>query len=64
MSGVPKLETSLARARALGCRVELVKGTGEVRVVCPCGARRATLNNRKKDSPRILLLLLKHAVDD
>jgi hypothetical protein len=64
VAGVPKLAVALTRAMQLGCIVAPIKATGEVRVICPCGRKRVTINARKKDAPVALLVLLKHAVTE
>lgn len=60
----PKLRVALKIAGDAGCVVEKPNRTGEVRVTCPCGKARLTMNARRKDAPVALLLLLKHLERD
>lgn len=57
------LRDALAHAGRLGCRVECVNRTGEVRVRPPMGRRDVaqcvTLNARRKDTARALVVLLR-----
>lgn len=58
MSGTPNLVDALREARRLGCEVTYPRRTGEVLVVAPDGSR-VRANNRRKDSTKALLQLLK-----
>lgn len=60
LSGTPNLRDLLVEARRLGLVVGTVPRTGEVRVVAPWG-RMVTLNNRRKDGARALIVLLREA---
>jgi hypothetical protein len=51
------LREALIHATQLGCEVEYVNRTGEVRVYLP-GHRSVRLNGRRKDAPRALTTLL------
>jgi len=54
------LKDALNEARALGCTVEILNRTGEVAVIPPNkGEKRLRINNRRKDAPDVLLILLK-----
>jgi len=57
LSGVPNLIDLLAEAKRLGLRVDIVRRTGEIRVVAGWGS--ATCNNRRKDGNRALIGLLR-----
>jgi hypothetical protein len=64
VSGVPSLKESLRQARKLGLQVELPNATGEVTVRDPLQPNsKVRLNNRRKDSPRALLVMLKRAAE-
>lgn len=60
---VPRMRTALAAAEQMGCTVETIKRTGEVRVVPPpehadlCNPLRC--NNRREDATRELVRLLR-----
>jgi hypothetical protein len=54
---VPTLAVALSMARQLGCTVEAVRRTGEIRVTWE--GYRLTINNRRKDAPLQLLKLLR-----
>lgn len=56
---IPTLRTALARARQLGCSVETVNRTGEVRIISPDGKYRVNANHRKTDASRPLLGLIR-----
>lgn len=58
-NGVLKHKAAVKMAAQLGCRVELVRRTGEVRVTSPDGQTRLVLNNRSKDAAHVLMLLLR-----
>lgn len=60
MSGVPSLRDQLALARRLGCRVETVRRTGEVRVYDGC-CPPVTVNNRRKDGTREVQRRIEHS---
>lgn len=55
---VPTRRSALALAKQYGCTVEPGPASGEVRVIAPDGTR-INLNNRRKDAPMSLLLLLR-----
>ena len=55
----PSLRTALAEARRLGCLVEHVRRTGEIRV-CH-GGDAVVVNHRRKDASKRLLVLLRRA---
>jgi hypothetical protein len=60
LEGNPKLADVLAAARGAGLVVRGVRRTGEVVVFHPSEpARRVTVNNRRKDTPRALLVLVR-----
>jgi hypothetical protein len=59
MSGNPNLRESLALASRLGCSVRPINRTGEVRVLPPSGGKPVTVNARRKDSPRSLLVMVR-----
>lgn len=61
MSGVPTRMQALKIARQLGCTVETVKRTGEVRITSPDGKVRVTMSNRRTDASRALLDLIRKA---
>lgn len=52
---------ALRRARALGCTVETVRRTGEVRITPPGGGKVVTtaVPTRRKDASRVLVQLIK-----
>ena len=52
------LREALIHATQLGCEVEHVNRTGEVRVYLP-GRRSVRINSRRKDAPRALTTLLR-----
>lgn len=57
---VPTLRAALAYARDLGLQVTLVHRTGEVRVTRADGYH-VTVNNRRTDASRALLVLIRSA---
>ena len=57
LSGMPNREQLIAEARRRGMRVEMVRGTGEVRITGKGGF--VTINNRRKQGTRALVKLLK-----
>jgi hypothetical protein len=65
MSSIPSLRDSLRRAEELGLEVKWLNRTGEVAVRDPLqlGGAPVRVNARKKDTPRILLKLLKRAAE-
>ena len=46
-------------ARRLGCTVEAVRGTGELRLRHPAWSRALRFNRRRKDAPRPVALALR-----
>ncbi|HXG26528.1 MAG TPA: hypothetical protein VNL94_06725 [Candidatus Binatia bacterium] len=58
--GVPSLRAQLAEARRVGCRVEAVRRTGEVRVWDGC-CPPLTINNRRRDGTRELAERIEHS---
>jgi hypothetical protein len=62
MTGM-NLRAALQLARARGCVVQRLAGTGEVTVTHPTIPHRLRLNARRKDSPRILTVLLQRLED-
>ena len=48
----------------LGCHVEAVRRTGEVRITHPAWSRSVLINNRRKDVGRQLVTLLRRLVSD
>lgn len=59
MSDNPSLRAALDRARRLGCAVQPVRRTGEIRVTPPLPLRPVVVNARRKDTPRALLVALR-----
>lgn len=59
LDGVPNRVELLREAGRLGCVVEPVRRTGEVRVLPPDGGPPLMLNNRRKEGTRVLVLLLR-----
>ena len=57
------MQQALAAARATGCAVEVHHGTGEVTVRVPGFPRPMQLNRRRKDTPRVLVSVLRRHVD-
>ena len=55
------LREALRLALNLGCTVEQVRGTGEVRVSHPMQSRTVRLNSRRHDAPKVLMVLLRRA---
>lgn len=58
MTGNPNLRESLALARRLGCEVETVNRTGEVKITPPGPGLPVVCNGRRKDTPRVLIKAL------
>ena len=55
---VPAHKTALRHAIRLGCKVEILKASGEVRVTAPDGTK-VICNNRRDDASRALILMLR-----
>jgi len=53
------LRDAIREARRLGCSVERISGTGEIRVFHPEFPKPIRLNSRRKDSPRDLTAKLR-----
>jgi hypothetical protein len=62
MTGM-NLRAALQLARERGCMVQRLAGTGEVTITHPTVPFRLRLNARRKDSPRILTVLLRRLED-
>ena len=56
------LRDAIRFARKHGCRIDYPASTGEVCVIAPNG-NRTRVNNRRKDTPRKLLCLLRQLID-
>jgi hypothetical protein len=59
MRGNPNLREALDLARRLGCAVEPMRRSGEVRIVPPGSGLPVVVNARRKDSPRVLVVALR-----
>ena len=60
-SGVNQRE-ALKLAQHLGCTVEPIRCTGELRVCHPALLRPIRLNGRRKDAARVLTSALRHLI--
>lgn len=59
LPGNPNLAETLSVARSLGVTVEKVNRTGEIRATHPAWGRSIKINERRKDSPRDLLVAVR-----
>lgn len=59
MTGNPNLREALALARRMGCSVDPVNRTGEVKITPPAGGPPVVCNGRRKDTPRVLIKALR-----
>jgi len=60
MNGNPNLREALRLARRLGCRVGILRRTGEVRIQMPDPAAPVVVCNcRRKDTPHVLVRALR-----
>lgn len=56
------LRSALSIARHLGCRVDHLRRTGEIRVEHAISAKSLRLNGRRKDTPRVLVSFLRRVL--